>query len=127
MDLLRSVNESSARAGWAAMPTASADANAPISRAEHLSCFFICLFLPLKQIFSRVTHFIGLGGEFEIISESGSERSFINNCCRRGVFDCHSGAIENDDLGFAGASGLFAGNSFGELCVNTFFLHQTFR
>src|SRR5262249_10863689 len=70
---------------------------------------------------------IGLCGEFEIISDSGSERFFVDNCCRGGVFDCYTGAIENDDLGFASASSFLACNNFGELRVNIFFSHQTFR
>src|SRR5262249_38943846 len=53
-----------------------------------------------------------LGGEFEIISDSGRERFFINNCGRGGVFNCYSCTIKNDDLRFAGAPDFLAGNDF---------------
>ena len=34
-----------------------------------------------------------------MISDSDRKRFFKNDCGRGGVFDCHSCAIENDDLG----------------------------
>ena len=58
-----------------------------------------------------------------MISNSDRERLFINNCGCCGVFDCYPGAIENDDLSFGGAPGLFSCNNFGELCVNILFSH----